>query len=164
MYVQRIVLLVAPPPSLPIPSPALVVGGAGDRGNYGGDALDKGIIDVEDVAFDVVQTRQGGQLVVKASSFPLHPLEHTMCQSSSQCPSTRAHRAPPIARLVSPLARSSPPDPSVRGERVQDYLTGAQDRPHRRRMQVEGGGAGGREFGIVATLLHCCSDVVMRKQ
>ena len=57
MYVQRIVLLVAPPPSLPIPSPALVVGGAGDRGNYGGDALDEGVVGVEDVAFGVIQAR-----------------------------------------------------------------------------------------------------------
>ena len=83
-----------------------------------------------------------------------------MCQSLSQCPSTCAHHTLPIARLVSPPARSSPPDPSVRGERVQDYLIGAQDQ----RMQVEGGEWGGGEFDIVAAWLHCCSDVIMQKQ
>ncbi len=119
---------------------------AGNRGNYGGDALDEGVVNVEDVAFGVVQARQGGQFVVEAGSFPHHPQERTMCRSSSQCPSTCAHRTPPIARLVSLPARSSPPDPSVLGKRVQDYLTGAQDQPRRRRMQVEGEGSGGAGF------------------
>ena len=52
---------------------------AGDRGNYGGNALAKGIVDVEDVVFGVVQARQGGQHVVEAGFFPPHPQKHTMC-------------------------------------------------------------------------------------
>ena len=51
----------------------------GNRGNYGGDALAEGVVDVEDVAFGVVQARQGGQFVLKAGSFPPHPQERTMC-------------------------------------------------------------------------------------
>ncbi len=35
-----------------------------------------------------------------------------------------------IVRLVSPPTRSFPPDPGVRGERVQDNLTGVQDQRH----------------------------------
>jgi hypothetical protein len=56
---------------------------AGGCGNYGDNALDKGVVDVEDATFGVDQTRQGGQLVVKAGSFPPHPQECTMCQSLS---------------------------------------------------------------------------------
>jgi hypothetical protein len=80
----------------------------GDRENYGGDALNEGAVDVEDVTFSFVQARQGGQLIVEAGSFPPHPQERIMCRSlsQSQCPSTRVHCTPPIARLVSPPARS----------------------------------------------------------